>query len=193
MASNTLLKPRKNAPSGPRIGFGCFSSIAQSAGVSDSALNADSSTEIAMVSANCLYMLPTSPPSMATGTNTAQRMRAIPMTGAVTSSIALMVASFGFIPCSRWWMTASTTTMASSTTMPMASTRPNIDSVLTENPRSGKKMNVPMSDTGIVTSGMIVARMFCRKMKTTSVTRMSASTNVFMISWIDACTAGVVS
>ena len=90
-------------------------------------------------------------------------------------------------------MTASTTTMASSTTMPIASTRPNIDSVLTENPRTGKKMNVPMRETGIVSSGMIVARMFCRKMKTTSVTSMSASTNVFMISWIDAWTAGVVS
>ena len=72
MTSNTLLKPRKKAPSGPRIGFGCFSSIAQSAGVSDSALKADSSTEMAMVSANCLYMLPTSPPSRATGTNTAR-------------------------------------------------------------------------------------------------------------------------
>ena len=90
-------------------------------------------------------------------------------------------------------MTASTTTMASSTTMPMASTRPNIESVLTENPRTGKKMNVPMRETGIVSSGMIVARMFCRKMKTTSVTSTSASTNVFMISWIDAWTAGVVS
>ena len=46
-------------------------------------------------------------------------------------------------------MTASTTTMASSTTMPMASTRPNIESVLTEKPSIGKKMNVPISDTGI--------------------------------------------
>ena len=90
-------------------------------------------------------------------------------------------------------MTASTTTMASSTTMPMASTRPNIDNVLTENPRTGKKMNVPMRETGIVSSGMIVARMFCRKMNTTSVTSRSASTNVFMISWIDAWTDGVVS
>ena len=90
-------------------------------------------------------------------------------------------------------MTASTTTMASSTTMPMASTRPNIERVLTEKPSMGKKMNVPISETGMVSSGMIVARMFCRKMKTTSVTRISASTNVFRISWIDACTAGVVS
>ena len=111
----------------------------------------------------------------------------MPMTGAVTSSMALTVASLGLIPCSRWWMTASTTTMASSTTMPMASTRPNIDSVLTEKPSTGKKMNVPMRETGIVSSGMIVARMFCRKMKTTSVTRISASTKVFRISWIEAC------
>ena len=188
-----MLKPPKNFPSGPRIGFGGFSSIAQSAGVSDSALNAESSTEMAMVSANCLYMLPVRPPRKATGTNTAERISAMPMTGADTSFIAWMVASFGFIPCSMWCITASTTTMASSTTMPMASTRPNIDSVLTEKPSIGKKMKVPISDTGTVSSGMIVARRFCRKMKTTSVTRMIASTNVCTILSIDALTAGVVS
>ncbi len=54
-------------------------------------------------------------------------------------------------------------------------------------------MNVPISDTGMVMSGMIVARMFCRNTNTTSVTRISASTKVFRISWIDAFTAGVVS
>ena len=90
-------------------------------------------------------------------------------------------------------MTASTTTMASSTTMPMASTRPNIERVLIEKPSTGKKMNVPIRETGMVSIGMIVARMFWRKMKTTSVTRISASTNVFRISWIEAWTAGVVS
>ena len=37
--------------------------------------------------------------------------------------------------------------------MPMASTRPNIDSVFTEKPSSGKKMNVPSSDTGTVSEG----------------------------------------
>ena len=90
-------------------------------------------------------------------------------------------------------MTASTTTMASSTTMPMASTRPNIERVLREKPSIGKKMKVPISETGMVIRGMMVARMFCRKMKTTKVTRISASTNVFRISWIEASTAGVVS
>ena len=74
-----------------------------------------------------------------------------------------MVASFGFMPCSMWCITASTTTMASSTTMPMASTRPNIDSVFSEKPSSGKKMNVPTSETGTVSSGINVARKFCKK------------------------------
>ena len=77
--------------------------------------------------------------------------------------------------------------------MPMARTRPNIDSVFTEKPSSGKKMNVPISDTGTVSSGMIVARTFCRKMNTTMVTRMIASTKVCTIDSIDASTAGVVS
>ena len=43
-----------------------------------------------------------------------------------------MVASRGRIPCSMWWLAFSTITMASSTTMPIASTRPNSDSVLSE-------------------------------------------------------------
>ena len=175
------------------MGRGALRSMAHSAGVSDSALKAESSTEMAMVRANCLYMLPTRPPRRATGTNTAERIRAIPMTGADTSSMALIVAALGSKPCSRWWMTASTTTMASSTTMPMASTRPNIERVFSEKPSMGKKMKVPTSETGMVINGMIVARMFCRKMNTTSVTRISASTKVFRISWIEASTAGVVS
>ena len=148
---------------------------------------------MAMVRANCWKTRPVSPPRNATGTNTAERIRAIPITGPETSFIACAVASRGGRPCSMWCMTASTTTMASSTTIPMASTSPNIDSVLTEKPSSGKKMNVPTSDTGTVRSGMMVARTFWRKMNTTMVTRISASTNVLTISWIEASTAGVVS
>ena len=160
--------------------------MAASAGDSESALKAESSTEMAMVSANCWYICPVRPPMKATGMNTAERMSAMPMTGADTSFMAWTVASRGLMPCSMWCMTASTTTIASSTTMPMASTRPNIDSVLTEKPSSGKKMKVPTIETGTVRSGMIVARRFWRKMNTTSVTRISASTKVFTISWIEA-------
>jgi hypothetical protein len=174
-------------------GLAGLSSIAERAGESESALKAESRTEIAMVSANCWYMLPVRPGMKATGTNTAVRMRAMPMTGADTSFMAWMVASFGVMPCSMWCITASTTTIASSTTMPMASTRPNIESVLTEKPRTGKKMKVPMRETGTVRSGMIVARRFCRKMNTTSVTSTTASTKVWTMDSIEASTAGVVS
>ena len=167
--------------------------MAARAGESDRALKAESRTEIAMVSANCWYMRPVRPGMKATGMNTAERMRAMPMTGADTSSMALTVASCGLIPCSMWCITASTTTIASSTTMPMASTRPNIERVFTEKPRIGKKMKVPMRDTGTVSRGMMVARRFCRKMNTTRVTRMIASTNVWTIDSIEASTAGVVS
>ncbi len=164
-----------------------------SAGDSESALKAESSTEMAIVSANCWYIWPVRPPTKATGMNTADRMSAIPITGADTSFMACTVASRGFMPCSMWCMTASTTTMASSTTMPIASTRPNIDSVLTEKPSIGKKMKVPMIETGTVRSGMIVALRFWRKMNTTIVTRISASTKVCTIDSIEAWTAGVVS
>ena len=92
-----------------------------------------------------------------------------------------------------WWITASTTTMASSTTMPIASTRPNMVRVLIEKPSSGKKMNVPISDTGTVSSGMIVARKLWRNTNTTRLTRMNASTRVCRIASMLASTAGVVS
>ena len=83
--------------------------------------------------------------------------------------------------------------MASSTTRPMASTRPKSDSVLMENPRSGKTAKVPTSDTGTASSGIRVARQPCRKTKTTMMTRTSASNSVLTISWMPSLTASVVS
>jgi hypothetical protein len=74
--------------------------IAESAGARLSARNADRSTEIAMVSANCWYTRPVRPPSSATGTNTAERMSAIAITGPDTSFMAWTVASLGVFPCS---------------------------------------------------------------------------------------------
>ena len=48
--------------------------------------------------------------------------------------------------------------MASSTTMPIASTMPNKVSELMEKPRRYMPANVPISDTGTATVGMTVAR-----------------------------------
>ena len=72
--------------------------------------------------------------------------------------MALNAASRGDRPCSMWCSTASTTTIASSTTSPIASTRPKSDSVLMEKPSSGKITNVPTSDTGTARTGISVAR-----------------------------------
>ena len=59
----------------------------------------------------------------------------------------------------------SITTMASSTTSPVARVMPNRVSVLTENPSSLTKAKVPISETGMVTAGMMVLRQSCEKNK----------------------------
>ncbi|MNJ00286.1 hypothetical protein D3C73_1595790 [compost metagenome] len=74
-----------------------------------------------------------------------------------TSSMALMVASRGGKPSSAMMRsTFSTTTMASSTRMPMASTMPNIVIMLTEKPSTDITANVPNRQTGTTMVGMSV-------------------------------------
>ena len=79
------------------------------------------------------------------------------------SFIDLIVASLG----PRWnsamlRSTFSTTTIASSTTMPMASTRPNNVSRLIEKPSASMPASVVTSATTIATVQMIVVRKLCR-------------------------------
>src|SRR5580704_15455646 len=92
-----------------------------------------------------------------------------------------------------WCSTASTTTMASSTTNPIASTRPNSESVLMENPSKGNNANVPISDTGTASNGINAARQPCKKMNTTSITSASASQKVLPISRMPSVITLVVS
>jgi len=63
------------------------------------------------------------PGMKAVGTKTADRTRAMPTTGPESSSIAFKAAFLGVKPSSMCRSTPSTTTMASSTTRPIASTR----------------------------------------------------------------------
>ena len=69
--------------------------------------------------------------------------------------------------------------------MPMASTRPKSDSVLSEKPSRSITANVPTSDTGTATSGMMDARHVCRKTTTTSATSKMASNRVSTTASID--------
>jgi hypothetical protein len=91
----------------------------------------------------------------------------------------------GVMPSSmcRWMF--SSTTMASSTTRPIASTKASRVSVLTEKPNRDISAKAPTSETGIVTTGMMVARTERRNRKMMTRTRMVASPMVVNTSPIE--------
>ncbi len=68
----------------------------------------------------------------AVGMNTAHKVSAMAISAPPTSSIVANAASCGLRPLRSSRSTFSTTTIASSTTMPIASTRPNSDRLLSE-------------------------------------------------------------
>ena len=109
-----------------------FSSTAQSAGLRVSALIAEISIETDTATANWRNSWPLMPGMKATGTNTESSTSVIAMIGAVISPIAFLVASWtessGSSSITR--STFSMTTIASSTTMPIASTSASSDTVL---------------------------------------------------------------
>ncbi len=134
------------------------------------------------------------PPRNATGTNTAHSTSTIATTAPDTSSIASSAASNGRMSFSRIRRsTFSSTTMASSTTMPIASTSAKSVSVFMVKPSAHSPAKAPMSETGTAIIGMIVARQVCRKTNTTASTRSAASKMVTLTSWMDASTKRVVS
>src|SRR5258707_12059659 len=108
--------------------------MAHNAGDNVRALIADRNIETATVTANCLNSSPEMPGMNATGTNTESSTRVMAMIGAVISAIAFLVASAGVSSgCSSITRsTFSTTTMASSTTMPIASTMASNETELAE-------------------------------------------------------------
>src|ERR1041384_1702144 len=129
----------------------------------------------------------------AVGTKTAQSTNAVAIMGLVTSLMARLAASTGDNPSAILRSTFSTTTMASSTTIPIASTSPNNDRLLIEKPRPSITANVPTSETGTAASGMIEARQVGRKMMTTMTTSKTASSNVCTTASIECRTNTVGS
>ncbi len=139
-------------------------------------------------------MLPTAPPKNAIGTNTDVSTTVIPTIAPLICFIAFTVASYGgsfSSTISR--STFSTTTIASSTRMPIASTIPNIVSTLIEKPAASIAPNVPSSATGTTSVGISVARKFCMKRNITANTSTPASTSVVTTLLIDTRTNDAVS
>src|ERR1043166_2386838 len=115
-------------------GVGARIQSAACVGLSVAALIALSIAVAAMTSANCAYILPVSPGMNAAGMNTDISTSVMPMIGPNSSSIALIEASCGVSPRSMLCATPSTITIASSTTMPIASTIANSVDKLTVKP-----------------------------------------------------------
>jgi hypothetical protein len=111
------------------------------------------------------YRRPEIPGITMVGTNTARSTRVVATTGPVISIIDLAVAALASRPSSSMIrMVFSTTTMASSTTMPMTRISPNMVRPLMDSPRASITAKVPSSDTGIVMAGTRVVRKSWRKM-----------------------------
>ena len=77
-----------------------------------------------------------------------------------------------------WCAAFSTMTIASSTTMPIASTKPKSVSRFTVKPTAAIPAKAPMIVTGTVVAGTSVARQSWRKSRITISTRIPASMSV---------------
>ena len=94
---------------------------------------------------------------MASGTNTETSTAVIPTTAPEICPMAFLVAFLGDRPSSAIIRsTFSTTTMASSTTIPITSTMANIVITLMDIPRYGITANAPNSEIGTTMVGISV-------------------------------------
>ena len=123
-------------------------------------------------------MRPVSPGRNAAGRNTEINTSVMPTIGANSASIALIAASWPDMPCSILCAAPSTTTMASSTTMPIASTIANSVDRLMVKPSAAIAANAPIIVTGTVVAGTSIARQSCRNTRITINTRRPASIRV---------------
>ena len=148
-------------------------------GLNVRATTVEINTETTIVMVNCLYNIPVIPDKKLTGTNTAASTNDVAMSGLTRVSIAFFVASYGDrCSCSIMRSTFSTTTMASSTTIPIASTNPNNVNMFKEKPNISMKPNVPIKEIGTATKGITVALQLCNERNTTRMTSINASNNV---------------
>src|SRR5574344_448249 len=163
------------------------------AGDKDNAIIAEKPIETAIQTANCLYINPESPGTKATGTKTAIKTIAIATSAPPTSFIVICEAILGSFPSSICLCTFSITTIASSTTVPTARTKANKVNVLIDISKTGNALNVPIKETGIATSGIIVALIEPKKIYVIKITINEASKIVLITSFIDSMTKSVSS
>ena len=139
-----------------------------------SAFTAEMIVETAIVIANWRKNWPVIPPRKQHGTNTEESASVIAMIGPVISSMALIVAVRASNPLAIIRSVFSSTTIASSTTMPIASTNPKSVKMLSVKPITAMIANVPTSETGTSIIGRIITFQSCRNTSTTMPTKSTA-------------------
>ena len=127
-------------------------------GVSVSAITPDSSTAPARVKANSVNSTPVMPPWKPIGRYTAIRVVVIATTGHASSRAPRSAASIGVMPSSMWRWMFSSTMIASSTTIPIASTIANRVSRLMVKPINSIRNMPPTSDSGMAIAGISTLR-----------------------------------
>ena len=150
-----------------------------------SASKADTVTLPTMVMANSVNNAPVRPVRSAIGTYTAISTMVMAIIGDANCLADRKHASSRLAPSAISRLIFSTTIIASSTTSPVASTSASKVSRLIEKPHIQRMPNVPMRDSGMVTTGTNVARGERRKANTTSVTISRLSPNVFATSFME--------
>ncbi len=104
----------------------------------------------------------------ATGTKMTTSDKVVAITARPISFVASAAASFGVTPFSSTNLKMfSSTTIASSMTMPVASDRASMVMLFSVKPNNFMKVNVPMIDVGMASAAMNVTRRFLMKRKTT--------------------------
>ena len=118
----------------------------------------DRNTAPASVNANSVNSTPVRPPWKPIGRYTAISVVVIATTGQASSRAPRIEASNGDMPSSMWRWMFSSTMIASSTTMPIASTIASNVSRLIVKPISSIRNSAPTSDSGTVTAGISTLR-----------------------------------
>ena len=152
------------------------------AGTSVNETKLDRMTAAASTRPNSRNSLPAVLGRNAIGTNTEISTAVVVMTAKKTCRVPSTAAARAPRPCARLRLMFSSTTMASSTTMPVARTSASSVRMLIENPSIQIAATVPISATGIATLGTSVARIEPMKTQMVAMTIDMVSDNVISTS-----------
>ena len=134
---------------------------------------------------SCLNIIPAMPLIIVSGRNTHSMVRVDAITEIPTSDVPCTAASLGRSPLARWVDTFSSTTIASSTTMPMAMAKADIEMIFSVLPVANRYTSEARSAIGMDSTMINVDLIFPRNRNTTSITTrkvmMMVSRRVLMV------------